>query len=110
MPHPSNDPPPLPKHVALFLDFDGTLAPLAQRPDEVRVPDWVIPSLTRLQVALRGAIAIVSGRSIASLDALLDPLIVKKVTLATAAERFSTGSRRLIFLSSPLSTRPGASS
>jgi trehalose 6-phosphate phosphatase len=91
MPHPRNDPPPLPKHVALFLDFDGTLAPLAQRPDEVRVPDWVIPSLTRLQVALRGAIAIVSGRSIASLDALLDPLILPAAGAHGAERRDAQG-------------------
>lgn len=67
-------PPRLTRHGALFLDFDGTLVPIAPRPQDVQVPDWVVPTLERLQIRLDGALAIVSGRPLAVLDALLWPL------------------------------------
>lgn len=59
---------------ALFLDFDGTLVEIADRPTDVRVPDRVPALLDRLRRALRGAVALVSGRSIAELDRLFAPL------------------------------------
>ena len=68
------DPPPLAASAALFLDFDGTLAPIAARPQDVRVPPWVLPTLQALSVRLQGALAIVSGRPIDQLDAFLAPL------------------------------------
>ena len=70
----STDPPPLSGAAALFLDFDGTLAPIAARPQDVLVPDWVNPTLQVLAARLNGALAIVSGRPIAQLDAFLHPL------------------------------------
>lgn len=57
--------------AGLFLDFDGTLVDIAATPDAV-VVDRPIHDLLALLVARhRGAVAIVSGRSIAQLDALL---------------------------------------
>lgn len=67
-------PPELSASAALFLDFDGTLAPIAARPQDVRVPPWVLPSLQALATRLQGALAIVSGRPIEQLDAFLAPL------------------------------------
>lgn len=64
----------LPGAAALFLDFDGTLADLAPRPDAVRVDPGLRPTLARLQLALDGALALVSGRTQADLDPLLAPL------------------------------------
>lgn len=48
---------------ALFLDFDGTLAELASRPDAVRIPPDLPHLLDALHQGLGGALAIVTGRA-----------------------------------------------
>jgi trehalose 6-phosphate phosphatase len=58
---------------ALFLDFDGTLVEIVDRPDAVAVKPGVPEVLARLSAALEGALAVVSGRPIAFLDAKLAP-------------------------------------
>lgn len=60
--------------VALFLDVDGTLLDIALRPDEVIVPPSLRSALARLHDGLDGAIALVSGRTVAELDRLFAPL------------------------------------
>lgn len=70
----SDAPPTLAPTAALFLDFDGTLVPIAPRPQDVCVPAWVLPSLRDLSTRLEGALAIVSGRPLAQLDDFLAPL------------------------------------
>ncbi len=61
---------PLPE-AALFLDLDGTLAPLVARPQLVG-PDPVRNGLLRdLSIALEGRLAIVSGRSIEDVDRII---------------------------------------
>ncbi len=62
------------RRYALFFDFDGTLADIAARPDEVRVPDETRATLKALSIALDGAVAIISGREIASVDHYLMPV------------------------------------
>ncbi|TNF58132.1 MAG: trehalose-phosphatase [Burkholderiales bacterium] len=64
----------LPGAAALFLDFDGTLADLAPRPDAVRVDPDLRPTLQRLHRQLGGALALVSGRAQQDLDPFLAPL------------------------------------
>lgn len=59
---------------ALFLDVDGTLLDLAPRPDAVVVPPALLVALDRLHARLGGRLAVVSGRPVAQLDALLAPL------------------------------------
>ena len=54
-----------------FLDVDGTLLELADSPDGVKVDALLLPLLERLRVAAEGAVALVSGRTIADVDALL---------------------------------------
>jgi trehalose 6-phosphate phosphatase len=63
-------PPPLSllDDAALFLDFDGTLVELAERPDAIRVPPTLGALLERLQTRLEGRLAVVSGRALADLD------------------------------------------
>jgi trehalose 6-phosphate phosphatase len=56
---------------ALFLDFDGTLVELAARPDSVVVDPDLTRILMRLAGDLNGALAIVSGRPIATIDHFL---------------------------------------
>ncbi len=58
---------------ALFLDLDGTLLDLAPRPDLVSVPHGLTDLLRRLTNALDGAIAVVSGRPLDEVDAILQP-------------------------------------
>lgn len=63
-----------PRETAFFLDFDGTLADFADDPAAVAIPEDVRTALHRLQDAAGGALAVVSGRPIADLDRMLDPL------------------------------------
>jgi trehalose 6-phosphate phosphatase len=60
--------------ASLFIDFDGTLVDLMDRPDGVAVDSGLQSLLRRLNAALPGRIALVSGRSIAQLDGFLGPL------------------------------------
>jgi trehalose 6-phosphate phosphatase len=71
------DPPKLPvspSTQALFLDVDGTLLPIAPHPDAVRVPPTLLTLLEALNARVGGALALVSGRSLADIDALFAPL------------------------------------
>ena len=58
---------------ALFLDFDGTLADLAHRPDAVDVPSELARLLDGLHAHLDGALAIVTGRAREDIEPLLSP-------------------------------------
>lgn len=60
-----------PDLAALFLDFDGTLVDIAPRPETVTVPPDLPALLARVAGRLGGAVAIVSGRPIVQLEALL---------------------------------------
>lgn len=59
---------------AVFLDFDGTLVDLAPTPDGVRVAPGVIEALALLAERHGGALAVISGRPVAQIDAMLAPL------------------------------------
>lgn len=56
--------------LALFLDIDGTLLDIAQMPEAVVVPPGLPDSLKRLAERLEGALALITGRSIGTVDAL----------------------------------------
>jgi trehalose 6-phosphate phosphatase len=58
--------------LALFVDIDGTLLEIAARPDAVIVDSALRKTLIALHIRLRGALAILSGRSIGDIDGLLD--------------------------------------
>ncbi|PSJ63993.1 trehalose-phosphatase [Pseudaminobacter soli (ex Li et al. 2025)] len=59
---------------ALFLDIDGTLLEHADHPDSVSVDGELLDLLAALEARLDGALAFVSGRSIAAIDRLFAPL------------------------------------
>lgn len=59
---------------ALFLDVDGTIIDIAARPEDVVVEPRLQATLLQLRERLGGALALVSGRSIETLDALFAPL------------------------------------
>lgn len=54
--------------LALFLDFDGTLVDIVERPDAVIVDPALPATLSELERSLGGALAIISGRPISFLD------------------------------------------
>lgn len=58
---------------AIFLDFDGTLVEIAPRPDAIRVPPSLPDLLQRLAAVTEGATALLSGRTIETLDRFLAP-------------------------------------
>lgn len=63
-----------PERTALFFDCDGTLSALAEHPQMACVEPWLLERLAVLADRSGGALAVVSGRSIAQLDAMLAPL------------------------------------
>jgi len=67
-------PPPLGDDCALFLDVDGTLVEFSEDPAAVRLLPEVREAIGLLGERLRGAVALVSGRPLAQLDALFAPL------------------------------------
>ncbi|MBC2776048.1 trehalose-phosphatase [Parasphingopyxis marina] len=58
-------------NISLFLDFDGTLVPLADHPDAIEPAPGLAPLLERVGIRLDGRLMLVSGRTIADLDSHL---------------------------------------
>lgn len=67
-------PPSLDDACALFLDVDGTLIAFSEQPDQVRLLPDVRETIGRISDRLLGAVALVSGRPLAQLDSLFEPL------------------------------------
>src|SRR6188474_627812 len=57
----------------LFLDVDGTLVDFASTPGDVHVDPPLAALIAKGSLALGGALALVSGRTIADLDRLFSP-------------------------------------
>ncbi|QNN46188.1 trehalose-phosphatase [Thermomonas brevis] len=66
-------PPPLSDDCALFLDVDGCLLDFHDDPASVRAEPPLVARLDAIARRLDGALALVSGRSIASLDRMFAP-------------------------------------
>lgn len=60
--------------IGLFLDVDGTLVEIEREPGAVHVPARMRTILSQLNAAADGALALVSGRSVAQIDQLFAPL------------------------------------
>jgi trehalose 6-phosphate phosphatase len=76
---------------ALFLDFDGTLVDIAPTPQDVSLNPQLKQALCSQSVALSGALAIVSGRTIAELDEYLTPLQLPCAGMHGAEIRLGNG-------------------
>lgn len=77
--------------LALFLDIDGTLLDIADRPDGIIVPEGLPQALARLAARLGGAVALVTGRSVATVDRLFPGVPVAVNGLHGAEWRDVTG-------------------
>lgn len=77
--------------LAIFLDFDGTLADIVEHPDDVRLPMDMIDALDRLSQRTSGAVAVVSGRPIEQIDRLLSPLVLPVAGVHGMARRTFEG-------------------
>lgn len=60
--------------LAIFTDFDGTLVELAERPNDVIVPDDLAAQLDRATREFDHAFAVITGREISDIDRFLSPL------------------------------------
>ncbi|HET9536395.1 MAG TPA: trehalose-phosphatase [Mesorhizobium sp.] len=77
--------------VALLLDVDGTLLDIAVTPSDVVVPAMLREILGDLIESAGGAVALVSGRRIASLDDLFAPLLTPAIGGHGAEMRVAPG-------------------
>lgn len=94
-------PPPvtLDRH-AFFFDFDGTLADLQPRPELVFIPGTLHAALA--QLAGRAPVAVISGRPLAQLDALLQPLHLPSAGVHGTERRTAAGEHRQLALDEAL--------
>jgi trehalose 6-phosphate phosphatase len=76
---------------AMFLDVDGTLVDIERHPDEVRADPELRQLLAAAARAHGGALALVSGRAIASLDRIFAPLCLPAAGLHGLERRDAEG-------------------
>lgn len=76
---------------ALLFDIDGTLIDLAPTPDAICVPPDLPLRLQELSRRTSGALALVSGRTIAAIDAIMKPVRLPAVGGHGAEMRLLSG-------------------
>jgi trehalose 6-phosphate phosphatase len=77
--------------AALFLDLDGTLAPIAERPEDVRPDPRRSDLLQKLNARLKGRLAVVSGRSLSEIDHILENRVTCVAAIHGLVRRDSHG-------------------
>jgi trehalose 6-phosphate phosphatase len=77
--------------LALFLDLDGTLAPIAPRPADVGSDPARNALLKSLAALLEGRLAIVSGRATSDVDRILDGAVAAVAGLHGLERRSANG-------------------
>ncbi len=75
----------------MFLDIDGTLLDLAASPYAVVVPQGLCVILSTLRNRLGGALALISGRALSSIDLLFQPLRLPAAGQHGAEIRLASG-------------------
>ncbi|PIP00718.1 putative Trehalose-phosphate phosphatase [uncultured Pleomorphomonas sp.] len=84
---------PAPDRLALFLDVDGTLIGPTYADRERGIAADRIALIGRLYDLMDGALAIVSGRSVETVDPMFTPLRLPVAALQGADRRFADGRR-----------------
>ena len=56
-------------HIALILDFDGTISEIVERPEDAQIAPEILPALTTLASRPDFNVAVVSGRALADVRA-----------------------------------------
>jgi len=79
------------RECALFLDLDGTLAPIAARPQDVRPDPRRTDVLERLAEAANGRLAVVTGRTLADVDRILEGRVIAVAAVHGLVRRDPTG-------------------
>jgi len=103
--YPDSDHPvfsPLLDDCAFLLDIDGTLLDLAPTPNEVVVPPGLAETLSGLHMRTDGALALVSGRSLADIDSIFRPMLLPAVGGHGAEMRLSIDSEAVAAHAPPL--------
>ncbi len=77
---------------ALFLDVDGTLLPIRDDPREVQSDSALRVLLARTATTLNGALALISGRSLAEIDRIFSPLTLNAAGSHGTEVRLGTAS------------------
>lgn len=75
----------------LFLDIDGTLLEIADTPSAVVVDPSLTALIAEAAQRLNGALALVSGRSLATIDQLFAPLVLPAAGQHGAERRSASG-------------------
>jgi trehalose 6-phosphate phosphatase len=85
-------PPPLElQSAALFLDLDGTLAPIAERPQDVSPDPRRTSLVARLQAATAGRLAVISGRTLEDVDRILESRVRRVAAIHGLVRRPAAG-------------------
>jgi len=85
----------IPSNACLFLDFDGTLVDFAPDPKSVLATPDLVPLLVTLTQRFNGALALVTGRTLADIDGLLRPLQLPVAALHGTVRRNATGTTEI---------------
>lgn len=97
-------PPLLSGELAFFFDMDGTLAEIKPHPDQVTIPPAVRSLLQKLSSMNNGALALVSGRSMAELDKFATPFRFPLAGVHGAERRDINGNTHVVTLPADLMT------
>jgi trehalose 6-phosphate phosphatase len=95
-------PPLLSGNLAFFFDLDGTLAEIKPHPDQVYIPAAVRTLLQKMSAMSDGALALISGRSMAELDKLATPFHFPLAGVHGAERRDINDKTHVVTLPAPL--------